>query len=110
VQWKKNVWDSLILKDEQKEVVQALVSSHQYPEDARNQPEQKGRGLVVLLHGSPGSGKTLTAETSAEGTQRALLSASLGDLNKENMYVRMGPNEAKLKDEDTDQSPQSMAF
>ncbi|KAK9771657.1 putative P-loop containing nucleoside triphosphate hydrolase protein [Seiridium cardinale] len=78
----ENAWESLILDDEQKNMVQALVSSHQYPEDARNQAEQKGKGLVILLHGSPGSGKTLTAETAAEGTKRALFSASLGDLNK----------------------------
>ncbi|PQE02913.1 hypothetical protein CJF31_00002724 [Rutstroemia sp. NJR-2017a BVV2] len=82
IQWTENAWESLILDDEQKDVIQAVVSSHQYPEDARNQPEQKGKGLVILLHGSPGSGKTLTAETAAEGTKKALLSASLGDLNK----------------------------
>jgi hypothetical protein len=82
IQWTENAWESLILNDEQKDVIQAVVSSHQYPEDARNQPEQKGKGLVILLHGSPGSGKTLTAETAAEGTKKGLLSASLGDLNK----------------------------
>jgi ATP-dependent 26S proteasome regulatory subunit len=58
------------------------VTSHRYPEDVRNQTEQKGKGLVILLHGSPGSGKTLTAETAAECTERALLSASLSDLNQ----------------------------
>ncbi|KAK9418246.1 putative P-loop containing nucleoside triphosphate hydrolase protein [Seiridium unicorne] len=86
--WKENAWESLILDDEQKNMVQALVSSHQYPEDARNQAEQKGKGLVILLHGSPGSGKTLTAETAAEGTKRVLFSASLGDLNKTNIPWR----------------------
>ncbi|KAI0379652.1 P-loop containing nucleoside triphosphate hydrolase protein [Hypomontagnella monticulosa] len=82
VQWKENAWDSLILDEDQKDVVQAVVSSHRYPEAARNVPNLKGKGLVILLHGSPGSGKTLTAEASAEETRKALLSASLGDLNR----------------------------
>lgn len=75
------MWDSLILAPEQKLILQALVTSHKFPDNARNEPEQKGKGLVVLLHGTPGSGKTLTAETTAEGAQKALISASLGDLN-----------------------------
>lgn len=85
VKWKQNVWETLILSDEQKRVLQALVTSHSFPENARDQPEQKGKGLVILLHGSPGSGKTLTAETSAEGSQKALVSTSLGELNKDNI-------------------------
>lgn len=82
VKWKQGVWDSLILAPEQKLVLQALVTSHEFPDNARDEPEQKGKGLVVLLHGTPGSGKTLTAETAAEGAQKALISASLGDLNR----------------------------
>lgn len=85
VQWKANMWDSLILSSEQKMVLQALVTSHRFPGNARDQPEQKGKGLVILLHGTPGSGKTLTAETAAEASQKALISTSLGELNKDNM-------------------------
>jgi SpoVK/Ycf46/Vps4 family AAA+-type ATPase len=84
VKWKEGMWDSLILASEQKLVLQALVTSHEFPENARDEPEQKGKGLVILLYGTPGSGKTLTAETAAEGAQKALISASLGDLNREN--------------------------
>ena len=61
VDWNKNAFDNLILKDGQKLVLQALVTSHAFPDNARDQPMQKGKGLVILLHGSPGSGKTLTA-------------------------------------------------
>lgn len=85
VRWKEDVWDKLILSGEQKEVLEALVSSHRFPENARDQPEQKGKGVVVLLHGTPGSGKTLTAETAAEGSRKALLPASLGELNRDNI-------------------------
>lgn len=83
VEWKQDVWGQLILSAEQKEVLEALVSSHRFPENARDQPEQKGKGLVILLHGTPGSGKTLTAETAAEGSHRALISASIGELDKD---------------------------
>ncbi|KAJ5964933.1 ATPase AAA-type core [Penicillium vulpinum] len=85
VKWKENAWDSLIIGDHEKLVLQSLVTSHSYPEDARDQSLQKGKGLVVLLHGLPGSGKTLTAETAAaEGSKRALMMTSLGELNKSN--------------------------
>ncbi|KAL0937400.1 AAA family [Colletotrichum truncatum] len=88
VQWKTYVWDSLILEESQKLVIRALITSHAYPDNPRNQPEQKGKGLVILLHGTPGSGKTLTAELAAEGKQTALISASLGELNKEKNAMR----------------------
>ncbi|KAJ5106985.1 ATPase AAA-type core [Penicillium angulare] len=82
VEWKEDVWQSLIIADRQKLVLQSLVTSHVVSGNARDQASQKGRGLVVLLHGTPGSGKTLTAETAAEGTKRALMMTSLGELNK----------------------------
>lgn len=85
VEWKQSMWDSLILSPTQKKVLQALVTSHTFPDNARDQPEQKGKGLVILLHGAPGSGKTLSAETAAEGSQRALISSSLGELNRDNI-------------------------
>ncbi|KAI0192808.1 P-loop containing nucleoside triphosphate hydrolase protein [Astrocystis sublimbata] len=83
VQWKPDAWERLILEEEQKLVLQALVTSHSYPENARDQPEQKGKGLVILLHGTPGSGKTLSAESSAEMTHRALISTSMASLSTE---------------------------
>lgn len=81
--WKTDAWEKLILEEENKLVLQALVTSHSYPENARDQPEQKNKGLVILLHGSPGSGKTLSAESSAELTHRALISTSMASLNTE---------------------------
>ncbi|KAF2003041.1 P-loop containing nucleoside triphosphate hydrolase protein [Amniculicola lignicola CBS 123094] len=84
VQWKENSFDALVMQEDQKSLLRALVSSHSFPENPRDQTKQKGKGLVILLHGSPGSGKTLTAECSAEITSRALLNTSLAELNKEN--------------------------
>jgi len=86
IDWNKNAFDSLFIKEEQKVLLQALVSSHVFPENARDQALQKGKGLAILLHGSPGSGKTYTAEVSAEATGRALFSTAMGDLNPWHAY------------------------
>lgn len=85
-EWKDEgfCWDSLVLGDKEKLVLRSLVQNHEFGSNtARDQVAQKGKGLVVLLHGTPGSGKTLTAETAAEGSKKALLSTSFGDLNKQ---------------------------
>ena len=42
--------------------------------------EGKGQGLVILLHGPPGVGKTLTAETIAITTGRPLLTVSVSEI------------------------------
>lgn len=84
VEWNQGCMDALVMKEDQKFLLRALVSSHLFPENPRDQTKQKGKGLVVLLHGSPGSGKTLTAECCAEITGRALFSTSLAELNKDN--------------------------
>ena len=84
INWNKNSFDSLVMKDSQKALLRALVSSHAFPDNPRDQMQQKGKGLVILLHGTPGSGKTLTAECAAEMTGKALFSTSMAELNKYN--------------------------
>ncbi|KAG4410773.1 hypothetical protein IFR04_016095 [Cadophora malorum] len=80
VGWKKGAMDSLILPNPQKRLLKGLISGHEYPERARDETKLKGKGLVILLHGAPGSGKTLTAEMTAEHTRRPLLNISTGEL------------------------------
>ncbi|KAI4717537.1 P-loop containing nucleoside triphosphate hydrolase protein [Aureobasidium sp. EXF-10727] len=82
VPWKSHAFDQLILPQSQLNLVRALVTSHTFPTSARDEDQQKGKGLVCLLHGPPGSGKTLTAECAAETTQKALIRASISELNK----------------------------
>ncbi|KAF8244609.1 P-loop containing nucleoside triphosphate hydrolase protein [Wilcoxina mikolae CBS 423.85] len=83
--WKGDAFESLILHSARKHVIRSLVNSHRFPEPekVRDQGELKGKGLVILLHGAPGSGKTLTAETVAEHTKRVILSISSGSLGQE---------------------------
>lgn len=40
----------------------------------------KGNGLVILLHGPPGVGKTLTAESVAKATGKPLFAVSVSDI------------------------------
>ena len=43
----------------------------------------KGKGLVILLHGAPGVGKTATAEAIAYAHRKPLFSITCGDLGIE---------------------------
>jgi hypothetical protein len=64
VSFRTNGWDRLVLDAEYKDIVQAMVSS--YVDKTAMLDDLvagKGVGLCALLHGPPGSGKTLTAGT-----------------------------------------------
>jgi SpoVK/Ycf46/Vps4 family AAA+-type ATPase len=59
----------------------ALIASHTgSPSSRADVIEGKGNGLVLLLHGGPGTGKTLTAESVAELTHRPLYRVTCGDI------------------------------
>ena len=81
VQWNPNCFEQLVLPDAQKDLVKALVSTHVKQRlNFDDIVKGKGKGLILVLHGPPGVGKTLTAETVAEYTKRPLYSVSSGDL------------------------------
>jgi hypothetical protein len=84
IKWQKDSFDQLVMKAPHKTLLQALVTNHNFPDNPRDGSQQKGKGLVVLLHGTPGSGKTLTAECAAEVTERALLTSSIAEMNRYN--------------------------
>jgi hypothetical protein len=86
-------WTELELEQEAKRHLMAFVQHHRAsglrktgPGDASVDAkafdiiEGKGQGLVILLHGPPGVGKTLTAETIALATGRPLLTISVAEI------------------------------
>jgi hypothetical protein len=86
-------WNELELEDESKKLPMSYMQHHKAPSsripgqitgsiDAKafDIIEGKGQGLVILLHGPPGVGKTLTAETIALATGRPLLTVSVAEI------------------------------
>jgi hypothetical protein len=91
----ENSFNDLILPDEHKRTVQALVKTHENgrnPQDstkgnssigvALDLVKGKGSGLIILLHGPPGVGKTSTAECVADDTRRPLYPITCGDIGE----------------------------
>ncbi|MCJ1437027.1 hypothetical protein MMC27_006412 [Xylographa pallens] len=74
----------LELNPVQKELIKKLVKSHASGTEKtpfmRDLMKGKGNGLVILLHGPPGVGKTLTAESVAKVTGKPLFSVSVSDI------------------------------
>ncbi|OTA86681.1 hypothetical protein M434DRAFT_149967 [Hypoxylon sp. CO27-5] len=85
IEWDRSSLDAIMVKDDRKQVLEALALSHIFPDDPRDIMKQKGKGLVILLHGSPGSGKTSTAECVAEATEKPLITSTIGELNQDNI-------------------------
>ena len=63
IQWNKKAFDQLVLEERTKKLVKALIEVRISAERMEDVIEGKGNGLIMLLHGSPGTGKTLTAGT-----------------------------------------------
>ncbi|KAK5936733.1 hypothetical protein PMZ80_010996 [Knufia obscura] len=81
--WDESSFDRLAIPAGNKKAVQALCEAHL----GRNSDlvfedfvAGKGQGLITLLHGPPGVGKTLTAETISEHLHRPFYTISAGDL------------------------------
>ncbi|KAK6221587.1 hypothetical protein LQW54_001359 [Pestalotiopsis sp. IQ-011] len=85
----RKAFEKVQLAENQKKLIQELVQSHSNDKDVnRNTPRSKmndltkgkGEGLVILLHGPPGVGKTLTAESVAQVTRKPLFPMGVGDV------------------------------
>jgi SpoVK/Ycf46/Vps4 family AAA+-type ATPase len=79
VEWQPEVFDSLELGQRQKTLIHSLVKEHSFVE-FDDLIKGKGKGLIGLLAGSPGCGKTLTAEAVAEICKKPLYLVSAGEL------------------------------
>lgn len=80
VTWNTRAFESLVLKRKTKRLIQALVSNQIEAEKSTDLISGKGNGLILLLHGGPGTGKTLTAESVAEIAKKPLYPVTCGDI------------------------------
>ncbi|KAJ5150895.1 uncharacterized protein N7482_010147 [Penicillium canariense] len=90
-------WQNLVINDSIKETVLAMVENHEsIPSKSEGRGSSlpsvdliqgKGKGLIILLHGEPGVGKTSTAECVADHTKRPLFPVTCGDIGDNAEFV-----------------------
>ncbi|KAI1171842.1 hypothetical protein F4777DRAFT_563917 [Nemania sp. FL0916] len=80
VTWNEEAFKLLVINEDTKELVQAVVTNQLQAEDQTDMIRGKGNGLFILLHGGPGTGKTLTAESVAEIARKPLYKVTCGDI------------------------------
>ena len=93
--WNDEAFPSLMLPDGFKSLILSFVESQSIDaEDKDNKDEEedidtfddiiegKGLGVIMLLVGNPGTGKTLTAEAVADKVRRPLYVLSAGELGE----------------------------
>ena len=79
VDFNVGAFETLLLPQKQKQLVHALVKNHGC-DDIDDFIKGKGKGLVFVLHGEPGVGKTFTAESVADDIQKPLYVLNSGEL------------------------------
>lgn len=81
VVWNEEAFQKLVMEEKRRNIIHQLVKAHRQGQGSFDDiVPDKGRGLICLLAGPPGVGKTMTAELVAETTQRPLYMVSAGEL------------------------------
>lgn len=90
VSWNTMAFERLVLPSRIKDLIRALVmvrTSHRAVKEGlgiagkrTDITSGKGNGLIMLMHGGPGTGKTLTAESVAEIAKMPLYRVTCGDI------------------------------
>jgi len=94
IEWNKSAFEHLVLPQTTKTLIKSLVDADRSNSEViKDVVKGKGGGCIVILHGRPGTGKTLTAEAVAEERQKPLMAISVGDLGQD-----AGELEQKLTD------------
>lgn len=90
IKWNKTAYDRLVIPSQTKELIRALVTVRTSQRGIKHGLgvagkrvdiiAGKGNGLIMLLHGGPGTGKSLTAESMAEIAEMPLYRVTCGDI------------------------------
>ncbi|MCJ1404796.1 hypothetical protein MMC11_008022 [Xylographa trunciseda] len=81
IPWNDVAFDSLVLPNKEKDLLLAFAEGQAHPDSNFDDFIQgKGKGIVLLLSGPAGVGKTLTAESVAETMRVPLYVMSAGEL------------------------------
>ena len=83
VSWNTVAFDNLVIDNTTRKLIKALVMRQLEADKGTDLIAGKGQGLIILLHGGPGTGKTFTAESVAEIAKKPLYRVSCGDLGTE---------------------------
>ncbi|KAK1977683.1 ATPase [Colletotrichum cereale] len=90
ITWNTKAFDKLVLPEDQKELILAFSESQLDGSSFDDVISGKGKGIICLLSGPPGVGKTLTAEAVAENLRVPLHSLSSGDLGSQPWELENG--------------------
>lgn len=86
--WNTAAFERLVLPHDYKSVVWAFVDAQlTQADDFDDVIEGKGKGMIMLLSGEPGTGKTLTSESVSEAMKKPLYSMSAGELGIDAEHV-----------------------
>lgn len=84
ITWNDTAFQSLELPNGLKSLILAFIKGHSQKGAALDDViEGKGLGMIIMLAGNPGTGKTLTAEAVADELKRPLYIASAGELGSD---------------------------
>ncbi|KAL8369867.1 hypothetical protein RB595_000290 [Gaeumannomyces hyphopodioides] len=83
VSWNKEAFEHLVIDQDAKDLIEALIRTKLETDQGTDLIRGKGNGLVMLLHGGPGTGKTFTAESVAEFAEKPLFRVTCGDIGTE---------------------------
>lgn len=88
IEWQTDAFDRLVLPKNEKELILGSTQSQRKNRGTFDDViKGKGRGMIILLCGPPGVGKTLTAESIAEVMKVPLYLMSAGDIGFESRQL-----------------------